>query len=197
MEEAYPIAENGKSDTDYVLMIQHDPSSPEAADALNNLFLKYRVLLANWLAFKFPALNHLVEDIAQEALTAALFTHIERFNPGSVNFNTWLYAIAKNHAYDAMRRPDFRKTEATSPDAMERNVGGYDPSEEVLSGIYLDDKIGALKGELTPAKLRALGYKLLGVTQKEAAKLEGIPWGTVNSRSRCAKEAARTVLSSL
>jgi DNA-directed RNA polymerase specialized sigma24 family protein len=95
-----------------------------------------------------------------------------------------------------MRSSSFKKVDITSPDIISEYIGNYDPEDEAIGRISLGDTVRTLKDELNPAMSRAIGYELLGVSQKQAAIIEDTPRPTINSRTRRAKQAARAVLES-
>lgn len=145
-------------------------------DAFGELVRTYQEPLWRYLRHLVvdPAL---AEDVAQEAFLKA-FRGLDGFAFRS-KFSTWLFAIARNAAIDALRRRD-RRTEA------HRVVA---PAEEPAApGPALRSEVAAAVGSLSD-KLRdtLLLVEVVGLTHREAAAVLGIPEGTVKSRMYLAR----------
>ncbi len=127
------------------------------------------------------------EDITQEAFLKA-FKNIKKFNPDK-NFKVWLFVIAKNTAFDRLKK---KKPLVFS---QLQNEDGESIIEEIADAAPLPDEIFARK-ELTkelesildilPPSDRAiltLHYSD-GLTFEEIAEILGKPMNTVKSRHR-------------
>jgi len=113
----------------------------------------------------------LAEEVLQETMTA-VWNGAKRFK-GQSKVTTWLLGIAKNQAYNLLRREDRGRR---LPDAWDRRP---DPSTEVERSVHVERALDALP-EAQREVLHLVFYENL--TVEEMAELLGIPEGTVKSR---------------
>lgn len=73
------------------------------ADAEERFFELLYPKLLGWAAGKFRVQRADRDDFALEVIEKAL-SRLEKFNPSRAKFLTWLFAIARNHAYDRARK---------------------------------------------------------------------------------------------
>jgi RNA polymerase sigma factor (sigma-70 family) len=124
----------------------------------------------------------MAEEVAQEAFIRA-WRHAGAFDPTRGRVVTWILAIARNAALDALRqRRHVPIDPATIPVAVS---GPWDDPEE--RGVLADDArrlrgaIALLPAEQRRAVLLAGFY---GRTAREVGEIEGVPLGTAKTRIR-------------
>lgn len=119
----------------------------------------------------------LAEDVAQEAFLKA-FQALDGFAFRS-RFSTWLFAIARNAAIDALRRRD-RRTQAyriAAPVATPSTPPPVLRTEVAAAVRSLSDKL----------RDTLLLVEVVGLTHREAAEVLDVPEGTVKSRMYLAR----------
>lgn len=170
-----------------------DPATAAPGDELTELLLQAaagdRVALATFVrrtqadVWRFCA--HLVEVAAADDLTQEVYLRAMRSAPrfrGDASARTWLLAIARNVAADEIRRRQ-RRRQIVPPPAQP----GPDPAGEVALGILLD--------QLEPDRRAAFVLtQVLGASYAEAARVCGVPIGTIRSRVARAREQLVTLL---
>jgi RNA polymerase sigma-70 factor, ECF subfamily len=122
------------------------------------------------------------EDITQEALLAALKTF--PLFLGKARLTTWLHTITVRTWRAHQKRP---KVETVSLDERERAI-----PEDIALRLDLDCAIRALS---PPQREAFILVKAEGWTHKEAAKILGVPQGTVQARVFEATRRLRELLS--
>jgi RNA polymerase sigma factor (sigma-70 family) len=132
------------------------------------------------------------EDVAQETFVRA-WQHAASYDPRRGRVATWLLAITRNIAIDALRvrRADPVDTESLSvqiqsaaPDPQERGVAADETAR-------LRVALRELPGEQRRALVLAAFY---GRTAREISESEGVPLGTVKTRVRTAMLKLRSAL---
>ncbi|HEV3354659.1 MAG TPA: sigma-70 family RNA polymerase sigma factor [Acidimicrobiales bacterium] len=127
----------------------------------------------------------LAEDVAQEALTRA-WRHAQAYDPRRGAVATWLLAITRNLAIDAIR---MRRSDPRSPGDLADLLGAGDGSE----GGPAEAAVASDEGTAVRAALQALPAEqrralvlsaFHGRTAREIAELERIPLGTAKTRIR-------------
>jgi RNA polymerase sigma factor (sigma-70 family) len=125
----------------------------------------------------------IAEDVAQETFVRA-WRHAGSYDPRRGRVATWLLAIARNSAIDAMR---LRRPEPLDPDVVAARLQ--------FGGAAVDDsappdereRVRQALAELPEEQRRALFLATyLGRTASEISELEDAPLGTVKSRIRTA-----------
>ncbi len=133
------------------------------------------------------------EEVAQEAFVRA-FRHASAFDPRRARVSTWLLAITRNLAIDALR---VRRSEPMDPDAILRlPLVGDEASPEESALLSADTRrlADALR-RLPPEQKRAVVLAALyGRTAREISEMDGVPLGTVKTRVRTAMMTLRKVL---
>jgi RNA polymerase sigma-70 factor (ECF subfamily) len=118
------------------------------------------------------------EDAVQETFLKA-FRHLGRYK-GRSKFSTWLFSIARNCAYDELRR-SARIDRTTGRLEMERAHGSTDET----TGVEVREALATLPIDLRePIVL----IDVFGNSYKDAAQVMGLPVGTVKSRVHRARE---------
>ncbi|MCU1375982.1 MAG: polymerase subunit sigma [Actinomycetia bacterium] len=140
----------------------------------------FEVLVRSYQAPVWRFLRHLVADAGlAEDVTQETFVRVHRALPrfdGRSRFTTWLFQVARNAGIDALRARDRRDrlpSLAASPPSS--------PEER--------HELRAALAALTPDLREALlAVEVLGLTYLEAARMIGVPEGTVKSRVHRARE---------
>ncbi|GAB2805421.1 sigma-70 family RNA polymerase sigma factor [Actinoallomurus bryophytorum] len=129
------------------------------------------------------------EDILQETLVRAWR------NPGAIargpaSCRPWLFTVARRIAIDHFRMVAARPAEI-SDESPEDRTPAYDPYDDVLAACDLEVVLAKL-----PAHHRAVVVELHlnGRSVVDAARVLGIPVGTVKSRNYYAVRALRPML---
>lgn len=130
----------------------------------------------------------IVDEVVQDTFVA-VWRSAKKYN-GQGEVAAWIWGIGIRRMVDALRR---RPKEYLST-TVERTDVALSAEEQVLLGVEYGDLAGALD-RLSP-ELRAVvqATVLDGLTTGEAAKLLGIPQGTVKSRMKRARGQLREEL---
>lgn len=145
------------------------------------------------LAVTITRQARVAEEVAQEALLR-VWRHGSTYDPRRGSVATWVLAITRNLAIDAMRvRRPIEVDPGTLPE-MPLASGTKGPAEAAVAG----DDAGRLHhavAELPTDQRRAIVLAgLLGLSAREVAEHEGIPLGTAKTRIRTAMQRLRTAL---
>ena len=119
---------------------------------------------------------HLAEEVLQETMMA-VWKGAQRFK-GRSKVTTWLLGIAKNQAYDLLRKEERGRRLPEVADCVR------DPSSEVQMSVQVERAVDALP-EAQREVLHLVFYENL--TVRETAELLGVPEGTVKSRMHHAR----------
>jgi RNA polymerase sigma factor (sigma-70 family) len=176
--------------TDEELLERYGASDPEAASAFVRRFER-RVFGLAYTIVGDPAT---AEEVAQSALLRA-WTHAERFHRRRGGVLTWLLAITRNLAIDAVR---VRRPVTVSPDEVLDLVGASTargPSDVV---VLRDDvaRLGDALAGLPEEQRRAVVLSgIWGLTAREIAEQDSIPVGTAKTRIRAGLRRLRVAFS--
>jgi RNA polymerase sigma-70 factor (ECF subfamily) len=135
------------------------------------------------LAYRLVGETGLAEDIAQDAFLRA-WRHASDFNPKRASVTTWLLAITRNLAIDALRRRRALPVNPDSPVWREPASQAKPPDELAVdadAASRLREALRQLPPEQHRAVVRAFSY---GQTAHEISMAEGIPLGTAKTRIR-------------
>jgi RNA polymerase sigma-70 factor (ECF subfamily) len=140
------------------------------------------------LVYRLCGDMNLSEDVAQETFIRA-WRHLPGYRPRSA-FRNWLYRIATNLAFDALRR--YRET----VDIQEVSLAAPDPAPEAkLEARERGEQVRRAVLALPPASRAALVLREYeGLSYREIAEALDIPVGTVMSRLSFARERLRQAL---
>jgi RNA polymerase sigma factor (sigma-70 family) len=133
------------------------------------------------------------EDAAQEAFVRA-WRHAGAFDPRRGSVVTWLLAITRNTAIDALRMRRARPAEMSDLPAPDVPTPEPSPEERAMVGREaerLRSAIAELPAEQRRALLLAAIY---GRTAREIGEADGLPLGTVKTRIRAAMMKLRAAL---
>jgi RNA polymerase sigma-70 factor (ECF subfamily) len=159
----------------------------ERAQELNSIVFRYLPMFYK-RAFRFLGNAHDAEDAVQDALLSA-YKHLAQFR-GQAQLSTWLTTIVTNAARMQLRRR--RRGSSLSLDE-EQGEGGLPfsgrlpdskPSpEEVCSTAEARDRLVEGVKQLSPKLRRTFQLRDIdGLTTKEAARVLGVPVGTVKAQ---------------
>jgi len=126
--------------------------------------------------------QHLADDVTQEAFVRA-FGFLSSFR-GDSRFTSWLFAIVRNCANDAMRSRSRSRSEE-----MEARSGAA-PDHELR--VAIDQAIGALPPELREPFLLV---EVFGMPYADASVVLRVKTGTVKSRVHRARQRLMAELS--
>lgn len=150
---------------------------PRDADAFDEVFRRHRDRLWS-VAVRTLGDPSDAEDAVQETFVAALRSCDFR---GAAEIGTWLHRILMNKCIDRMRRT--RPAATTDPDLPGAVT---DPSGQVTTRLVVGDALAVLAPEQRAAIVLV---DVEGRPVAEAARLLGVPPGTV--KSRCARGRLR------
>jgi RNA polymerase sigma-70 factor (ECF subfamily) len=122
------------------------------------------------------------EDLAQETLAKAWHARND-FQPGT-NLKAWLFTILRNELYSRARR-DWRQT--PWDEAAAQHIPA--PADEQRWNLELCDTADALRGLPTEQREAVILVGAAGFSYQEAAKICGVPEGTVKSRVARGRQA--------
>ncbi|MFQ5515997.1 MAG: RNA polymerase sigma factor [Acidimicrobiia bacterium] len=131
-------------------------------------------------------------DATQETFLT-VFRKADRFG-GRSAFSTWLYRVAVNTCYDALRRARRRRTEHLSDTLDPADCGATDQ----FTAVEIRPDIEAALAQL-PIEFRAAVVlsDLEGMGLQQVAELLGVPQGTVKSRVFRGRRLLATYLGNL
>ncbi len=143
----------------------------------------FTALVRAWQEPVWRFLCHLVGDrTTAEDLTQEVFLRAHRSLHGvreRARFSTWLFAIARNAAIDLHRRE-------VRGGAVLRLVGAASPAPAPDDDVALRLGLASLSPKLREA---LVAVEVLGLPYHEAARVLGVPEGTVKSRTFHARRA--------
>ena len=165
---------------------------PEAAAA----FIRRHQRAVYGLARSMLGDAGLAEDVAQEAFLRA-WRHAPAYDSRRGSVQTWLLAITRNLAIDAIR---LRRPQPLAPEVITRmEVEALGPGGSPEATAEVNAAVGELRqalGELPAEQRRALLMAALcGCTAKEVSDIEGIALGTAKTRIRAGLHKVRSSLS--
>ncbi|MDQ3963066.1 MAG: RNA polymerase sigma factor [Actinomycetota bacterium] len=124
------------------------------------------------LCFHLLGDRSLAEDVAQDAFVRA-YRFLSRYR-GDSKFSTWLFSIVRNCCLDELRRLARRRNVAEAVRAEPTRA-----THESSVRMEVSDALGELSVELRePVVL----IDMFGESYKQAARILGVPEGTVKSR---------------
>jgi RNA polymerase sigma factor (sigma-70 family) len=132
---------------------------------------------------------NMAEEVAQESFMRA-WRHAATFDPTRGRVVTWLLAITRNVAVDALR---MRRQTPVDPDLL-IGIRADSRSEPEAQGVLADESqrvrlaLGVLPEEQRRAVLMSAFY---GRTAREIGDIEGIPLGTAKTRIRTGLQKLR------
>lgn len=133
------------------------------------------------------------EDVAQEALVR-VWRHAQVFDARRASAATWVLAITRNLAIDAMRVR--RSTPLDPARFLTLGAVSQDASpEEAAEALDHAPEIRQALAELPPEQRRALVLAVVyGLTAADVSERESIPLGTAKTRIRAGLQKLRRTL---
>lgn len=152
--------------------------------AFNDLVKKYLKPVYNFL-YQFVSDREILDDITQDTFIKA-WKNLEKFDQDR-SLKTWLFTIAKNTAYD------YLKKKKTIPFSFFKNDEGYSKLEEISEDKILPDEflMRTDSAEIIEKKLEKIPihYRIILVMHykddfslHEIAQILDIPYNTVKSQ---------------
>jgi RNA polymerase sigma factor (sigma-70 family) len=135
---------------------------------------------------------NVAEEVAQEAFLKA-WRHAATFDPRKGRVITWLLAITRNVAVDALR---MRRQVPVDPDLL-IGVRADDRSDPEAQGLLAHESQrihAALSGLADDQRRAVLLSAYYGRSAREIADIEGIPLGTAKTRIRMGLRKLRDAL---
>jgi RNA polymerase sigma-70 factor (ECF subfamily) len=130
----------------------------------------------------------MAEDLVQETLVRA-WRHLDQLDPHAAPVRPWLFTVAQHLAIDAYRARRARPQEVG--EGPLDTVAGLDTVETALDRIVVTDALQSLSKEHRAVIVETY-YR--GRTVAEAARVLGVPPGTVKSRCYYALRALKLAL---
>jgi RNA polymerase sigma factor (sigma-70 family) len=165
--------------SDELLLVGYCLGDPAAATAFVRRFQR-RVF---GMALQMVSDSALAEDVAQEAFTRA-YRHGQVFDARRGSVATWLLAITRNLAIDALR---MRRSDPMDPSVLAGLVPPSTRTEPERHAERADDavRLRHALAAIPPDQARAVLLATFGGrTAREISETEGIPLGTAKTRVR-------------
>ncbi|HEX2253129.1 MAG TPA: sigma-70 family RNA polymerase sigma factor [Thermoanaerobaculia bacterium] len=161
-------------------------------EAVGVLFDRYAGLLQA-LAFRIVGSPAEAEEVVQDVFLHA-WDRAGTYDPSRSSVSTWLVMIARSRAIDRLRT---RRVVDRTAEAAAREAPPHE-SAEGAARVQEDDRAFRVRSELAqlPGEQRhvlELAY-YRGLTQTEIAEREGLPLGTVKTRTLLAMKKLRAAL---
>jgi|SRR4051794_19469310 RNA polymerase sigma-70 factor (ECF subfamily) len=166
------------------------PGDPRTGEALvRTLYDEHgRYLMA--YATRLTGDRQLAEDIVQETLLRA-WRHADRLTDEQGSVRGWLLTVTRNIATDKARARKARPPEVEETQEVHDVREERDHAEDVANSLVVAEALRTLSPEHRAALVETY-YQ--GRTMTEAARVLGIPPGTVKSRVHYALQQLRVTL---
>jgi RNA polymerase sigma-70 factor (ECF subfamily) len=182
--------EAGGLESDERLMLRFQAGD---VGAFEDLVRRHRTPLFSFL-LRLTGDRGRAEDLCQETFLKVVRASGE-WRPRAT-FRTWAYAIARNQAFDELRRQAFRKTEPLGEPEMPASEATA--PDRAAEGALLRPKLEAALAALPDEQREVfLLREHAGLRFHEIAEVTGVPENTVKSRMRYALEGLRARLEAL
>ena len=160
---------------------------------LEAIYDRYHAM-AYALALRITTETGLAEDVVQDSFLG-VWRNAGRYAEARGTVRSWLLAIVRHRAIDAMRRQRASVALGEEPDeALPPNLTLPDIWPEV-AGRLDSERVREAIASLPPAQREAIELAYFdGLTQREIAERTGAPLGTVKSRMRLGLVALREQL---
>lgn len=158
-------------------------------DAFAELVRKYQTLVAG-VAWRYGIRRDDIEDVVSEVMIK-VYRNLHQYRP-DYPFSTWLYRLAANHILDHSRRSRRESRRVEMPAQVADDGPG--PAE----GIEGKERRALVQSALSEIDSRYREAIFLvyveGRKVDEAARILGVPEGTVKTRLMRGREALRKIL---
>ncbi len=135
--------------------------------------------------------HHTAEDVVQEVFVRA-WRHPEAFDASRGSVKAWLFTVTRNVIIDLHRREGTRPSEILGDDLPP--IATDDAIENVVQAWYVEEAMRRLSDDHR-AVLQQVFVRELSVA--DAAKVLGVPPGTVKSRTYYALRSLRLALAEM
>ena len=165
----------------------------DAQKAMKALYQYYYPKLVLFVSY-YIKLKHDVEEIVSDTFYAVWEQREKLFKVN--NFNTYIYAIAKNNVFDFLKQKE-KRNRVIKDDASESEyliVSSSDPETNLIR-IELRDRLNDAIESLPPQN--KIAFKLvreLGLKYKEAAEIMGISLKTLEAHLASATKRLEKIL---
>jgi RNA polymerase sigma-70 factor (ECF subfamily) len=166
------------------------PSDNTHRDQLiRKLYDNHAVALQGYVTALLEGDRHTAADVVQET-AMRVWRHADRLDESSPAFRPWLLKTARRLVIDRYRQRVSRPAEigGDTPDWLAQMS---DESEQTLSAMVVSDALASLSADHRAVIVETY---LRGRSIDEAARVLGIPPGTVKSRTYYAMRALRLAL---
>lgn len=142
------------SDEELVNRYRAAGGPPQGTPFADELFQRHYSRVALW-CFRISGDREQAADLAQEVFARA-WTNLDNFRAES-RFTTWLYMIARNHCFNALKVRDRRPEDAVESDHLDllgSTKAGFDTALEraQMAGVARD----LMASELTPVESQVM-----------------------------------------
>ena len=158
-------------------------------DAFAALFSHFAPRVKSYL-LRLGAPSESAEELAQETLLT-VWRRAGAFDPGRAAASTWIFTIARNLRFDALRR---EKRPSMADDPSDTGPGPALP-DTLLAALQDEARIGRAIAELPSEQAKVV--RLAFFSDKPHSEIAGeldLPLGTVKSRLRLAMGRLRALL---
>jgi RNA polymerase sigma-70 factor (ECF subfamily) len=142
------------------------------------------------VAWRYGIRREELEDVVSEVFIKA-YRNLQRYRPAHA-FSTWLYRLAANHVIDVGRRRRRQRVDPGPPGELaDPRPGPQELAEEHQRAAHVRAALAAL-----PPRYRDVLFLVYveGSRVEEAARLLGLPVGTIKSRLLRGREGLRRIL---
>jgi RNA polymerase sigma-70 factor, ECF subfamily len=164
-------------------------------EAFRGLFGRYAPT-AKALALRVVRQQHLAEEIVQEAFLA-VWRNPAAYEEQRGSVKTWLMGMVHHRAVDAVRREESQRRRAEAEATM-ATTETVDHAEDVVAAIGAPQERAAVRTALSslPEDQRAVLEMMYfdGLSQSQIAERNGLPLGTVKSRTLLGMRRLRSAL---
>ena len=142
------------SDEELVAAYREKGGPPRGTPYADELFQRHYAKVALW-CYRVAGDRDAATDLAQEVFTKA-WSHLDHFRADS-KFSTWLYMIARNHCFNALRSRERKAEDAVESDVLDAlgvQPAGFDSALEQsqLSAVARE----MMARELTPVESQVM-----------------------------------------
>ncbi|MDQ5961359.1 MAG: polymerase sigma-70 factor, subfamily [Patescibacteria group bacterium] len=179
--------------TDSELLKRHQEGDSDAFPLIMKAYLKpiYH------FAFHFTREEGSAEDIVQETFIKA-WKHLDRFN-AEKKFKTWIFAIAKNTAYDYLKKKRAIPFSSFEDDDGENPIEAIDDEKLLPDSLFEKKEIAATLAQaleqISPPNRAILTLRYLeDFSLEEISEILDEPYNTIKSRHGRALKSLKDVI---
>lgn len=161
--------------------------------AVGEIYDRYQALVYG-LAMRIVADQHTAQDVLQETFLG-VWRAASSFESGRASARTWILAVARHRAIDALRRrkaPTFQLPDTNLPHPRSLVVPDVWPEIELALDAH---RVRLALGEIPELQRQVLELAYFGgLSQSQIASVTGTPIGTVKGRARSGLRHLRRLL---